>query len=54
LEEVLRIQWADNTKARIINEAFDNPYVDGNGAPPVRAQEAFREYVASLVEGSRR
>jgi polyphosphate kinase len=52
LEELLRIQWADNTKARIINEAFDNPYVDGGGAPAVGAQEAFRGYVASLVKGS--
>jgi polyphosphate kinase len=34
LQKLLEVQWADNTKARLINEA----------------QEAFRDYVASLVE----
>jgi len=48
LQKLLGLQWADNTKARRINEAQDNPYVPGDGAAPVRAQEAFRDYVASL------
>jgi polyphosphate kinase len=51
LQKLLEIQWADNTKARIINAAQDNPYVQADGAPPVRAQEAYRDYVASLAEG---
>lgn len=50
LERVLEIQLADNTKARWIDEAGTNVYVRGNGAAPVRAQEAFREYLAALVD----
>lgn len=49
LQRLLDIQWADNTKARLINEAQDNPYVPGNGESPIRAQEAFRDYLAALV-----
>jgi polyphosphate kinase len=51
LEKVLEIQWADNTKARIINQAQDNRYVPRGEDAPVRAQEAFRDYVASLAAG---
>ena len=50
LQKVLEVQWADNTKARVINRAQDNPYVPRDGVAPVRAQEAFRDYVASLAE----
>ena len=50
LQRVLEIQLADNTKARMIDEAGTNTYLRGNGTAPVRAQEAFRDYLASLVE----
>ena len=50
LQRVLEIQLSDNTKARVIDETGTNAYVRGNGAAPVRAQEAFRDYLASLME----
>ncbi len=50
LERMLEIQLADNTKARLLDGAGQNEYVQGPpGAPRVRAQEAFREYLAGLV-----
>jgi polyphosphate kinase len=48
LERVLALQLADNLKARIIDVDGDNPYARAEGAEPVRAQEAFRDFVASL------
>ena len=49
LQKLLEIQWADNSKARFINEAQDNPYVPRDDSQRVRAQVAFRDYVASLA-----
>jgi polyphosphate kinase len=49
LEKLLELQWADNTKARLIDRTQGNPYVTSDEAP-VRAQEAFRDYVASLLD----
>jgi polyphosphate kinase len=49
LQKLLEIQWADNSKARFINEAQDNSYVPRDDSQRVRAQEAFRDYVASLA-----
>jgi polyphosphate kinase len=49
LQRVLDIQLADNRKARIIDESGTNPYARENDDRPVRAQEAFREYLAELV-----
>jgi len=51
LEKLLEIQWADNTKARLVDASHVNAFVEADGAPPVRAQEAFRDYVASLADG---
>lgn len=49
LQHMLDLQLADNRKARVIEESGANPYVDGGAEPPVRAQEAFRDYVAGLA-----
>jgi polyphosphate kinase len=49
LERCLELQLADNTKARWIDADGSNTYVRAEGAPPVRAQEAFRKYLAGLV-----
>jgi polyphosphate kinase len=48
LQRVLDLQLADNRKARVIDAEGRNPYVDDAG-PPLRAQEAFRDYVAGLT-----
>ena len=48
LTRVLEIQLADDTKARIIDERGTNAYAKRNGSVPVRAQEAFRDYLAEL------
>jgi polyphosphate kinase len=50
LQRALEIQLADNTKARIIDERGTNAYVRGNGTGPVRAQEAFRDYLTGLAD----
>jgi polyphosphate kinase len=47
LERVLALQLADNRKARWIDAAGRSPYVSDDG-PPLRAQEAFRSFVAEL------
>ena len=47
LRRVLDLQLADNRKARAIDAEGKNPYIAGGG-PPLRAQEAFRDYVAGL------
>ena len=49
LQRLLDIQLADNQKARVIDAKGENPYARTDG-PPVRAQEAFREYLAGLAE----
>ncbi|MEQ1856382.1 MAG: polyphosphate kinase 1 [Longimicrobiales bacterium] len=47
IEHVLAIQLADNRKARVIDAAGRNPYAR-DGGPPVRAQEALRDFIAGL------
>lgn len=48
LQRLINIQLADNRKARAIDADGVNPYVGGGADPPVRSQEAFREYLAGL------
>jgi polyphosphate kinase len=48
LERALSISLADNRKARVVEASGTNPYARSEGSAPVRAQEAFREFVASL------
>jgi hypothetical protein len=47
LERVLALQLADNRKARVLDASGANPYA-GDDGPPLRAQEAFRSFVAEL------
>jgi len=47
IEQVLALQLADNRKARRIDAGRRSTYARDDG-PPVRAQEAFREFVAAL------
>jgi polyphosphate kinase len=47
LEHVLTLQLADNRKARVVDAAGANRYARDDG-PPLRAQEAFRGFVAEL------
>lgn len=49
LQRLIEIQLADNRKARIIEEKGSNPYVEASDGPPVRSQEAFRDFVAGLA-----
>ena len=47
LQQCLDIQWSDNTKARVLDKKLANQLVKSSG-PPVRAQEAMREWLAKL------
>ena len=47
LDALLDLQLADNRKARSVEPDGTNPYLR-NGGQPVRAQEAFREFLAAL------
>jgi polyphosphate kinase len=47
LEHVLTVQLADNRKARVVDATGRNPYARDDG-PSLRAQEAFRSFVADL------
>jgi polyphosphate kinase len=47
IEQVLALQLADNRKARVIDAGRRMAYAAAEG-PPLRAQEAFREFVAAL------
>ncbi len=49
LQRSLDLQLADNQKARIIDERGSNRYASADGQPPLRAQEAFRDYLAGLA-----
>jgi polyphosphate kinase len=49
IERSLELQLADNTKARVIDAEGTNAYARDGDAPPVRAQEAFRDYLAQLA-----
>jgi polyphosphate kinase len=51
LRQLVDLQLSDNRKARWVDATRTNPYVEANDAPPLRSQEAFRSYVASLVTG---
>ena len=45
LQTYLDLQWSDNTKARLLDKRLGNAYVKRSG-PPVRAQEAVREWLS--------
>ena len=47
LQRYLDIQWSDNTKARVLDKRLGNTLVRRDG-PPVRAQEAVRQWLAKL------
>ena len=49
LRRLLDLELADNTKARWIDASGANTYVGAEGAPPVRSQEAFRDFLAELA-----
>jgi polyphosphate kinase len=49
LQKALDLQLADNLKARVIDASGSNRYAGEEGEPPLRSQEAFREYVAGLT-----
>lgn len=51
LQALLDIQMADTAKARVIDAEGANRYVAGDRTG-VRAQQAFRDYVARLADGS--
>ena len=51
LKTLLDLQLADNRKARVIDGTGTNPYAPGDvEAPPLRSQEAFRDFVAGLAD----
>lgn len=43
--KILDLQWRDNVKARLLNEAQDNPYVAQGRRKPLRSQLAIRDYL---------
>lgn len=48
LRQLLDIQWADNSKARIINAEQDNAYrIRANGSLIARAQRDYYDYLKS-------
>lgn len=49
LKDFLNICWADNVKARILNEALDNRYRRENPERPLRAQEALYRYFQYIL-----
>jgi polyphosphate kinase len=49
LERSLELQLADNTKARVIDAQGTNAYARDGDGPAVRAQEAFRDFLADLA-----
>jgi polyphosphate kinase len=49
LRALIDLQLADNRKARSVEPDGTNPYLR-NGAEPLRAQDAFRDFLGSLVE----
>lgn len=51
LRALIDLQLADNTKARVIDASQRNAYADG-GSEPVRAQAAFRHFLAGLASPS--
>ncbi|MCH7532799.1 MAG: polyphosphate kinase 1 [Gemmatimonadetes bacterium] len=51
LRRLLDLELADNTKARWIDASGANVYVQADGKPRVRSQEAFRDFLAELAPG---
>jgi hypothetical protein len=45
---MLALQLSDNRKARVVDASATNRYARHEGAQPVRAQEAFRDFIARL------
>ncbi|MBL0310268.1 MAG: polyphosphate kinase 1 [Bacteroidetes bacterium] len=45
LRDMLELQWADNVKARVLDEAQQNHYRAATGRKKVRAQEAIYSYL---------
>jgi polyphosphate kinase len=52
LDCLVDLQLADDVKARRIDARQSNRYVARSDGPPVRSQEAFRDFVASLAAES--
>lgn len=48
VKQMMELQWADNTKARIINNEQDNPYRQADNEQPVRAQYDFHKYLIAF------
>jgi polyphosphate kinase len=47
LLRLLELQLADNRKARVIDAEGRNPYARDDATPPLRSQEAFRDFLAA-------
>ncbi|MBX2845908.1 MAG: polyphosphate kinase 1 [Saprospiraceae bacterium] len=52
LNKVLKYQWGDNQKARIVNQALDNQYVE-NTKPPLQSQSEIYSYFEELSQSKR-
>jgi polyphosphate kinase len=50
LKEFLDLQWADNVKARILDESLSNPYRPRKG-DAIRSQAAFYELLKKRTLG---
>jgi len=48
LRKFFDIQWQDNVRARILNEALDNKIRNNTTGRPVRAQWEIYDYLKSL------
>ena len=51
IRTMIDMQLKDNTKARIINSAQDNPYVNSDSQEPFRSQEELYKYYIDLNKG---
>jgi polyphosphate kinase len=45
LREIFDIAWADNVKARVIRDSFDNSYRETGGPARTRLQDAMYDYL---------
>ena len=50
LRRLVDLQLEDDTKARRITADNENAYVPRGPGAPIRAQEAFREYLKTLLD----
>ncbi len=48
--DIINLQLADNTKARIINDKQDNHYVQQDNRPAVRSQLAIYDYLQAIEQ----